>query len=142
MANGRTHARYAGNFLFLASAGALGLTQIPGYREEAIALVLGAVGGWLVTPDIDITGRTYEERRIWTFSPLLGWLWMAYWYPYAKLIPHRHKLSHMAGIATALRMVYLLWWVPLFLDIPPDLFLWAWCTWTAQDVLHWVLDIW
>ena len=63
MANGRTHARYAGNFLFLASAGALGLTQTPGYREEAIALVLGAVGGWLVTPDIDITGRTYEQRR-------------------------------------------------------------------------------
>ena len=138
MADGRTHARIAGGVAVALSTAAL---PVAVYDEAmALAMLAGAVGGWLVTPDIDIPHRTHEETRIYRVSPVLGVIWQTYWTPYALIIPHRHWLSHAPGIGTALRMLYLFWW--LLFVVSPDwqLVVIAWLAWCVQDIAHLAAD--
>ena len=148
MANGKEHAaatRSLGAVLSLASAGAM----LAGYPLPAIGLAVGAVGGHIAPPDLDLPGITYCERRILRWNRVAGILWRWYWFLYSMLIPHRHWLSHLPGIGTAGRMLYLLWWLPavwLYAGWPllplAVIALWAWLSWSAQDTAHLHLDDW
>ena len=73
-------------------------------------------------------------------------------YPYAKLIRHRHWLSHAPLIGTAGRLAYLaaLGWLAWLALGRPDVALdgealrtlaWAAAGLAASDALHWVMDV-
>ena len=64
-----------------------------------VSIVLGFLWATLaVHPDLDqaedIKGTKFA--RAWRF----------YWYPYGRLFPHRHPLSHWPFLSTAVRKVY------------------------------------
>lgn len=139
MADGRTHSRIAAGVAAVISMAAIpiGMTD----PNVALSIVAGAVGGWMVTPDLDIEHRTHEEWRIWRLSPIVGAIWTLYWLPYAWAIPHRHWASHLPGVGTAGRMIYLFWWLPLIVSpIDWSLIAMVWCAWSIQDIGHYVAD--
>ena len=69
--------------------------------------------GLVIDPDLDIENITRSEwqviKRFWIF----GMLWVAFWYPYARAIPHRSPLSHWPLLGTVGRVLYLMLWVKL-----------------------------
>jgi len=147
MASGAVHAKVAKTVwigLLIGSAYLAFTWQV----QMAIGLALGGLGGFLITPDIDHFKRTHEEYRVyWHLGPLAGKLWQAYWSPYSIFIPHRHWISHLPGVGTAIRILYLgiPLWVSVYLlevEIPAwDMgYVAAFAAWTAQDFFHWVFD--
>jgi len=122
-------------------------------------VLLGAMGFFACKfsgkngPDLDLIGVTISEReaeRVW--GRVLGTLWFMIWLPYARLIPHRHWLSHAPVIGTLGRLVWLLW-LPVFVAAAyghgQAIVDWA-QTGTAatfvfwlivSDGLHWVMDV-
>lgn len=116
----------------------LGVALVPlGYQAGlplpyAFLLGLGSILCVWVNPDLDVA----ERRR--------QGMWRLYWYPYGKAVPHRHWISHMPIIGTAVRLIYLLPLLALSYLIRPP-------TWEVSrvlilglalgDTLHWLLDI-
>lgn len=147
MATGQQHAAFGKLICIAASATALA-TALGGQPQTAAGICVGALGGLLITPDIDHWQRTHEEIRIYRAAgPLAGRLWQAYWSPYAILIPHRHWLSHLPGVGTIIRIAYLclpLALLLLYLGQPlpalPRFYAAALAAWTVQDTFHLALD--
>jgi len=114
---------------------------------------LGAWAGWLVTPDIDVDHRTYEERRIRRALGPVGVVWQMLWCPYALLFRHR-GVSHWPVVGTLTRAGYLAAIVAVLATVVGyDVGLavarapaWAWVQllagWMAQDIVHLALDDW
>ncbi len=107
MPNGKTHA--AATVLAAGVIGPLaysiGAVPVP----AAIALSVGTMLGLLVTPDLDVR---IGSRSFWlvrqSFGPFIGYVWQWLWQPYAHMIPrHRHPLSHLPILGTALRLLYM-----------------------------------
>jgi uncharacterized metal-binding protein len=103
MPDAKTHDQIA-----LLAAGALavptysllhyGLDLAPTIAYSNTLVVLGAhlFGSWWLSPDLDLDSAI-DDR----WGPL-GTLW----WPYERLVPHRHFFSH-SGISGAFRLVYL-----------------------------------
>jgi len=90
-----------------------------------LAIAVGAWVGHCLTPDIDHHRITIEERRMLRRFKLLGWLWVAFWWPYEKLNPHRGRSHTLRG--TVERFLYL-FWLPIavtLLWMPEAGWLWA-----------------
>ena len=113
---------------------------------------LGCAAGILVSPDLDIDGRTDSETVVYDqMGPVFGTLWQVYWYPYARAIPHRSVLSHAPLLGTVLRIGYLLLLPTLFAVFTPlrlgavfDAVLAFWPVWiglAVSDVVHWMMDL-
>ena len=66
----------------------------------------GCLAGIILSPDLDIPTKTISES-IMGRIPVIGNLFWWYWLPYAKLIPHRHWLSHWPVIGTFGRLLYM-----------------------------------
>lgn len=132
-----------------------------------ISLILGGWLGYLIDPDLDSLHRTYTEGRVHRYlGRRVGKMWQALWAPYAALVDHRSFWSHMPGIGTLLRALWLAGVIafPLLflhfasvvlldfspLDIlpagltrlhpRPEWALWLLAGWTVQDFVHLVLD--
>lgn len=113
--------------------------------ETAAFAGIGMLAACVITPDLDVDGRTHEEAVFYSVplvGPLLGILWQTYWAPYALAIPHRSWLSHGPLIGTALRMVYTLaipivlgWLMPRWEWVLP-----VYAGWAAIDLVHVTLD--
>jgi uncharacterized metal-binding protein len=103
MSDGRTHARITGA-LVLPSAAVAGVL---GGFEPALFAALGCASGWFVEPDLDVDGLTRSEWRIVERLHIVGMLWVTFWYPYARALPHRSKFSHWPVLGTLLRCLYL-----------------------------------
>ncbi len=133
------------------------LSQEP--ANLSIAFTAGCAAGLILSPDLDIRHTTESQYLVRkTGGCVAGALWTGLWWPYAHLlIPrHRHPLSHLPILGTAIRVVYLagvpliLWWL-LHLAIPeiplptlPQISLPIW--WSLGglalvDALHTILDI-
>jgi uncharacterized metal-binding protein len=140
MADGQTHARIASGVTLAVSVAALPV----GVHDSttALAMMAGAVCGWLMTPDLDIEHRTHEEWRLWRLSPVIGAVWTLYWLPYAWAIPHRHWLSHAPGIGTLIRMLYVGWWIPIIVPVDLRFVVVMWLAWCVQDIAHLAADGW
>lgn len=159
MADGKTHAKW-NTVGILAGVAVAAYLAHKGQNEAALGVVTGAVGGFMITPDIDHHAKTHEERRIiWLFGMIVGRIWMLYWLPYEKLLGHRNPLSHLPGIATYPRIWYLMplaWAISYYINLPlsnydlvgPALLpnittafgLFAFLAWSAQDLIHLALD--
>ncbi len=96
--------------------------------EVTIASLAGTIFGWpslvgpfiavgyylqaIMGPDLDMVQKTYNEKLLIEKAGPLGWLWMAYWIPYAGLCyaagGHRCWLSHWPILGTLVRLFYLM----------------------------------
>ena len=112
MSDGKTHATATTALVFpVAMTSMLLMPHDP--LSGAIIGGIGCLTGLIIDPDLDIENITRSEwqviKRFWIF----GMLWVVFWYPYARAIPHRSPLSHWPLIGTAGRVFYLLLWVKL-----------------------------
>jgi uncharacterized metal-binding protein len=139
-----------------------------GYQDVAVGIALGGFTGWLLTPDIDVNGTTYEEYRLYKLFWPLGFVWQNFWSPYGLTFAHR-GWSHTPFIGTLTRLIYVLvaislalltfneyiWWMGYDESLKLDTFVAfrfiaqnsemciAWyLLWSFQDILHYVADKW
>ncbi len=119
------------------------------------------VVGILLTPDLDQETRGWAENKLLRNRNIvvafIGGIHYAIWYPYGKLIPHRHFLSHLPVVGTALRLAYLatvilfFYWIAvagLQWDMPlPSFDSVKWYVGAVvyglavSDTLHWAADV-
>lgn len=115
---------------------------------QPTAATVGVLSGLILSPDLDVDkgfiGLAHLRR-----VPVIGWLlavaWRVFWYPYAKIVPHRSPISHAPIVGTLLRVGYLA--VPVLainyagvgMALPAGFGLWlAWLA--VADGLHIILD--
>lgn len=63
--------------------------------------------GGIANPDLDVDGIDWLEGELLRFNKVIGVLWLALWYPLARMQAHRGA-SHWFAIGTLTRMLYLL----------------------------------
>jgi uncharacterized metal-binding protein len=148
--DGKAHAAAS---VVLAVPSALVALGVTGDQRIAGAVALGCAAGVPMTPDLDQEGIGWIEWQMvrWTFG--LGFLWLMAWYGYAKILPHRHPLSHAPVIGTAIRVAWLALWV-LALDrlvigydvlgwlatVPAGVWLGAFVGLCVSDAAHLAMD--
>ena len=156
MASGATHNK--GTLLITIPTGIAALTFGAGW-PGMLACGLGCLSGVILSPDLDIPHRTHSEYLVYKYlGKFLGGIWFAFWWPYAKFIPHRSPLSHMPILGTALRMVYLYilgsfvifgvtgiagnpQGMPPLATFNQPLFWWWLAGLAVSDGLHYIMDI-
>jgi len=104
MSSGAVHAC---ENLWLAGTGATVLLYYDYPWPIAAAFGLGCLAGILISPDLDQDNVTGSEQIVLNRSMVLGMIWLAFWWPYARLMPHRSPASHWPIIGTALRLAYM-----------------------------------
>lgn len=158
MANGVTH--FTSNVIAGSVLTWLAWRQLPD-TQAWVYVGVGAAIGAIVTPDLDLEGRTHTEalmRRI----PGVGFIFQWGWYGYAVLFRHR-GYSHHILLGTPSRVAYAFvllvlallvvsgaYWVagrdPTALVDGVTAFVahfrsaWLFAAWWAQDANHYVLD--
>ena len=125
----------------------------------AVACGAGCLAGVILSPDLDISSRTRSEYLVDRYlGCFLGSIWFAFWWLYARLIPHRSPLSHWPIIGTISRFLYVyffggaLWygvtwllpgaatWIPMFTWLQEPIFAWALLGLSFADTLHYLMD--
>lgn len=95
--------------------------------QHAIAFGLGCLTGLVVNPDLDVDHGSNSHSLVKRYAGnIVALFWFLFWWPYARLIPHRSPLSHFPILGTILRLVYLL--TPLYL-------IWLWLTLSAPQIM-------
>lgn len=138
MANGIAHAKTATIAATVITVGSVALAVV--YGPDAFACAAGAWAAIIVEPDLDSHIVTTSERTIMRFNRVLGFLWICYWYPYQRMFRHRSFWSHMPGVSTAIRLLYV-GWLPMLL-FPHPAWVWVWLGMTLNDMVHATLDGW
>lgn len=157
MSDGRTHGLVTG--VLSLPCGVLA-TAATGSLLCGAAGTAGCLFGLICDPDLDQPGITRAEGRILS-SPLwmLGVAWFVIWYPYGRLIPHRHMISHWPIVGTGGRILYLgvvgllVYWLilsawPIAGDwlaaqsgrIPSSFISWFVFSLAVSDTAHWLFD--
>lgn len=141
MASGIEHAIAARRVLYMVAPVSLALCAV---HPAALGLAVGALVGKLATPDLDLPGITYCERRIMRWNRVAGWLWVQFWRPYARRNNHRGR-SHTWPRGTWDRCSYLLW-LPCLVTVAlfgwPVALFWL-CVFvgqSCQDIVHIAMD--
>ena len=124
-------------------------------------VAVGAAVGTLVTPDMDLEGRTHTENLMRQI-PVVGLMFQFTWYPYAVLTKHR-GISHSLLWGTLSRLAYMIvmsaFWAMVIVGLSwyaggdPQKWLdgireflmqfrsaYLLAAWYLQDVTHYVLD--
>lgn len=89
-------------------------------NSDSVALVVGALSGILLSPDLDVDGG-YIGLHFLRSIPIIGWpiskAWELFWKPYAVVIPHRSWISHFPVISTTIRVgiLFVCFGIPLAL---------------------------
>jgi uncharacterized metal-binding protein len=108
MASGAVHAEDSKNLAYVGGLTSMVISYLTVTQNPIEAMLLGiaflggSLSGILLSPDLDIDGKTYAEQ-----DPLFGSLWYIIWWPYGKLISHRSFFSHFPIIGTFGRQLYL-----------------------------------
>ncbi len=97
---------------------AAGLTYAWGINSgetpvAAAATAFGCAAGILLTPDLDVIGTRADRIVRDELGLFLAIIWGLLWYPYSRLIPHRHWISHSPIIGTMIRLIYMA--IPLWI---------------------------
>lgn len=115
--------------------------------ETAILMASGCVLAIFVGPDNDLNGSNYSFYLVKKYlGKVPHALWRAFWWPFQRVTPHRHFISHFPVVGTFLRFLYL--FCPLLLVILaifPDFSSVFWIIpvfWGAVivDTTHWAMD--
>jgi len=112
--------------------------------------LLGVILGDFAGPDQDVDGLTRQEQDLVNHPNRLirwfGWLWVIYWYPFAKVMPHRGP-SHWFLVGSILRFIYMFWsWWWLIWITGENLLNTVWLWWplllgvVVSDTLHILCD--
>jgi uncharacterized metal-binding protein len=118
------------------------------------ATAAGCLAGVALSPDLDQETLTKSEWIIVKWLPTLGWVWPALWDLYARLLPHRHALSHLPVVGTAGRLGYLwAWWALIRFAlaqttgvratlpaVPAGVLALTVAGLLLSDTLHWLMD--
>lgn len=136
MASGIEHQRAALITAAGVSVCAIALTAVVG--PVSLVMAPAAYAAVIVEPDLDHHAITRSERTLLRWNRIAGWLWLAYWWPYEKLMPHRSKWSHVPFMSTAIRLLYVAW-LPIVLW-PSPAWLWAWLGMSLVDCVHYIMD--
>lgn len=145
MASGKTHNRRTRNlalFCFLSSF--IISARYIDYLSTILlssCIFVGCMIGTIISPDMDVDvthiGRSLVRKR----HPILGFFFYWYWWPYAKIMPHRSWHSHAPIFSTFIRVGYVLWPILFFPNIWPYIFnVWAGMILLGlmlSDTLHW-----
>jgi len=151
MSNGHAHSvatvvvsLWGGVMAYYAS----GDVEFAGWVAAGSALTL------LINPDTDQEGMDRNEHRLVRNTYGCGFIWLAAWYPYARMFRHR-GLSHAPVIGTLTRLGYMAvivtalasaWYVIYPFRVVVD---WEWAITAAcgaitgmavSDVVHWIID--
>jgi len=114
--------------------------------------LLGCDAGILLTQDLDQIGVSKGEWTLVKRLGPIGFLWMAFWWPYARALKHRGFWSHCPVVGTIGRLVYcgalisLIWIILGRPEIPPpgmavQEFLWgAGLGLLVSDAVHFIMD--
>ncbi len=156
MASGENHVKATA--LIALPAGVLAALSGAGWLAGA-ACSLGCLSGIILSPDLDVEHRTRSEYLVYRYmGRFLGAAWFAFWWPYARLIPHRHPLSHWPVMGTLGRILYIyfaggaLWfaaawmirgrgvWMPLGDWLESIYFIWGILGLGLADALHFLMD--
>lgn len=110
----------------------------------------GCLCGVLVMPDMDVDAGNISDTYIRKVFPPAQKIWRTFWFPYAKLVPHRHFISHFPFVGTLLRIGYIflivnlfVWIVNLFNNTVSFIWLWDWAFVFGLchvDIIHFVVD--
>lgn len=134
--------------LYLALIGRFLLNQCGGILYYLIASIFFIWGLWLLTQNKPI--RSEEKIVSRATGRIVQLAWIGIWTPYEKIIPHRSPLSHIPGLGTGIRMIYILAPASIllyFLDVRLDLInsiwmvQWIFLCWSFQDTIHLILDL-
>ena len=111
-------------------------------------MVVGYALGMILNPDADQPSITYADGIAMRHLGFIGALWVGWWTVYAVVFKsmHRHFLTHFPFVSTAIRMVYMLWWLYL-LDIDwnwgsVSALVGMWIALSASDMGHFLSDLW
>jgi uncharacterized metal-binding protein len=156
LASGENHIK--ATVLIALPTGVLAAVGGAGWLAGA-ACSLGCLAGVILSPDLDVEHRTRSEYLIYRYlGRFLGAAWFAFWWPYARLIPHRHPISHWPVMGTLIRVLYLyfaggaVWfaaawvitgrgaWMPLTQWLGNINFIWGLLGLAAADTLHFIMD--
>lgn len=136
MPSGRTHttATLAATPVVALAAFAAGLPVVPA--------ALGCLSAVLLSPDLDVDGGYIGVAYLRKVSPLLAFAWRVYWWPYAKILGHRSRYSHLPGLGTALRLAYVSWPFALFgITASPEVAGAYFLGLCVGDTLHALMDV-
>ncbi|GAB4521123.1 MAG: hypothetical protein Fur0018_01290 [Anaerolineales bacterium] len=104
MPNGKVHATATVLAAAVSTPVLLTLTSPP----HALSWAGGCLCGLLVTPDLDLEQPTRSHTLVRrSAGPVWMLVWFLFWYPYARLLPHRSPWSHAPVIGTLLRVAYM-----------------------------------
>lgn len=149
MANGKTHA--AANLVVLGVTLYVVAPRLP--VDLATGATVGAILGTLITPDLDLIGRTHEEYRMYRwFGWFGGGLWEWFWRGYAATHHHRGR-SHAPITGTLGRWGYVTIRLSPLIALAMYQFWPVWLSWfpallmafafnVLQDITHLILDGW
>lgn len=134
--------------------------------ELARGVTVGAVAGWMITPDADHNVFTEEEKR-WRRVPIIGRYMIGVWAAYGARYRHR-GISHFPVIGTVTRMwhfgralaadwLFMIWLAVVVIGggtllltrsdlqilglVSPDFWIGFVGSWMAQDVIHELTDV-
>lgn len=147
MASGRAHDTLTIDLLFPTTI-CMGVILIPiigiGWGIFGSFLTfLGLMLQRLMTPDLDQEQETYSEYLAYKLNKFFGVFWVFYWLIYAKLIPHRHFLSHSPVLSTIIRFTYFC--IPIYLGyligIKPLIYLWTYMIFYWDLTLYFLLGL-
>jgi len=147
MSSGKVHARHS---IILVLPTAFFVDRAFGLAAAGGAAIGCGLLGQALSPDLDQQDLTRSDWLVLRRLGPLGGLWLALWFLYAWLIPHRHWASHAPVIGTVGRVLYMallpalfVWWKQYTLSFPPlfvqflfGLFL-GLC---VSDIAHWIAD--
>lgn len=108
-------------------------------------LVGYALGRW-VDPDLDQVGVSSAEGRIINDFKILGYVIVGYTTIYGAVFRryHRSFITHFPGVSTAIRLVYLFWWLYFTINILYDyqimVGIGVWVGLTLSDLVHFIVD--
>jgi len=148
MSSGKDHARAS---KFLALPVAVASFAVVDDPVLALGAVLGCgIVGQVLSPDLDQSDLTRSDWLVLKRAGVFGGLWLAWLYPYAVAIPHRHPLSHAPVVGTVGRVLYvtlpflvgarLLDWSPVIPAVVVRLLVGVFFGLLISDVAHWAMD--
>lgn len=113
MPSGKIHTKIWHKLRF--SSLVLGIGTLIAWKDPAlsIAILPGYWFGLLVDPDWDMPAKITEAKKRWLKFPLIGamvvvWIDMYGHFSQLFLGGHRSTLTHMPGLSTAIRLIWLL----------------------------------